>query len=350
MTNENKIRRYDCKSAQAKGVHAGTACKTVGVSTPAVSKWETNSSYPDITMLAPIARALDTNVDTLLSFNSKLTDEQSAAFAAEVASMAQKEGGQAALKRMNQILHTYPENPMLQFQMSAVLIRFPTQSDAEKEPNRQYAKKMLEVVIESGSAQLFSQAVYLLAALCLEDNELDRAQELLARMPAPSPDAQLMKAALYERRGNMKEAKLTVQTSLYLAFQKVETCLGKLVSRNYVPETAAALHICEVHRQIAVLMAYPYAMSDLMFAEVYLRDGNLEAASEQILSLAESLHGEVKAWGDELFSELEMSAGQMNETLHFMRKMVCDSLKTDKMFEPLRENVKYKKAMDLLLS
>ena len=333
-----------------KGLTQEQLANTVGVSTPAVSKWETNSSYPDITMLAPIARALGTNVDTLLSFTSKLTDEQSAAFVSEVASMAQKEGGEAALKRMKEILCTYPENPMLQFQMAAVLIGFPTQSDAEKEPNRQYAKKMIEAVMESGSAQLFSQAVYLLAALCLEDNELDRAEELLARMPAPPPDAQLMKAALYERRGNMKEAKLTVQTSLYLALQKVETCLGKLISRNYVSETGAALHICEIHRQIAVLMDYPYAMSDILFAEVYLHDGNLEAASARILSLAESLRGEVKAWGDELFSELEMSAGQMSETLHFMRKMVYDSLKTDKMFEPLRENAKYQKAIDMLLS
>ena len=38
----------------------------LGISAPAVSKWETGSSYPDITLLAPLARALGTNLDTLL--------------------------------------------------------------------------------------------------------------------------------------------------------------------------------------------------------------------------------------------------------------------------------------------
>lgn len=40
----------------------------LGVSAPAVSKWETDSSYPDITMLCPLARVLGTDVDTLLAY------------------------------------------------------------------------------------------------------------------------------------------------------------------------------------------------------------------------------------------------------------------------------------------
>ena len=45
----------------------------VGVSTPAVSKWETGATYPDITLLSPIARALNTTVDELLSYQNELS-------------------------------------------------------------------------------------------------------------------------------------------------------------------------------------------------------------------------------------------------------------------------------------
>lgn len=48
----------------------------LGISAPAVSKWETGSSYPDITLLAPLARALGTNLDTLLQFEQTLSDQE----------------------------------------------------------------------------------------------------------------------------------------------------------------------------------------------------------------------------------------------------------------------------------
>lgn len=44
----------------------------LGVTTPAVNKWEKGNSYPDIMLLAPIARLLDISLDTLLSFQAEL--------------------------------------------------------------------------------------------------------------------------------------------------------------------------------------------------------------------------------------------------------------------------------------
>ena len=46
----------------------------LGVTTPAVNKWENGNSNPDIELLAPIARLLHISLDTLLSFRENLTD------------------------------------------------------------------------------------------------------------------------------------------------------------------------------------------------------------------------------------------------------------------------------------
>ena len=48
----------------------------LGVTAPAVNKWENENSYPDITLLAPIARLLDISLDTLLSYREDLTAEE----------------------------------------------------------------------------------------------------------------------------------------------------------------------------------------------------------------------------------------------------------------------------------
>ena len=46
----------------------------LGVSTPAVNKWEKGSTYPDITLLPALARLLKVDLNTLMSFNDDLTD------------------------------------------------------------------------------------------------------------------------------------------------------------------------------------------------------------------------------------------------------------------------------------
>ena len=48
----------------------------LGVTTPAVNKWEKDHTQPDISLLAPIARLLGITTDTLLSFQEDLTDEE----------------------------------------------------------------------------------------------------------------------------------------------------------------------------------------------------------------------------------------------------------------------------------
>ena len=47
----------------------------LGVSAPAVNKWERAGSYPDITLLPVLARTLGVDLNTLLSFQEDLTDQ-----------------------------------------------------------------------------------------------------------------------------------------------------------------------------------------------------------------------------------------------------------------------------------
>ncbi len=48
----------------------------LGVTAPAVNKWENGNSMPDITLLAPIARLLQVSLEELLSFREDLTEKE----------------------------------------------------------------------------------------------------------------------------------------------------------------------------------------------------------------------------------------------------------------------------------
>ena len=62
---ELQIGKIIMQTRREKGMTQETLADMVGVSAAAVSKWETCASYPDITLLPPLARALGLSVDAL---------------------------------------------------------------------------------------------------------------------------------------------------------------------------------------------------------------------------------------------------------------------------------------------
>lgn len=66
------IRKY----RKNKNMTQEEMARRLGVTAPAVNKWEKGNSFPDITLLAPIARLLGITLDTLLSFRGELTAEE----------------------------------------------------------------------------------------------------------------------------------------------------------------------------------------------------------------------------------------------------------------------------------
>ena len=66
------IRKY----RKEMGITQEEMAARLGVTTPAVNKWENGNTLPDIGLVAPIARLLGISTDELLSFKEDLTDEE----------------------------------------------------------------------------------------------------------------------------------------------------------------------------------------------------------------------------------------------------------------------------------
>ena len=70
----------------------------LGVSTPAVNKWEKGITYPDITLLPALARLLKTDLNTLMSFQDDLTDMEIEKFVDEVDRTVQEQNYEMAFQ------------------------------------------------------------------------------------------------------------------------------------------------------------------------------------------------------------------------------------------------------------
>lgn len=93
----------------------------LGVSTPAVNKWENGNSNPDIELLPPIARLLNISLDTLLSFNQKLTDVEIEEIIKQMDKMFSKEGYDKTYEWAVKVINKYPNCNMLIWQAAVIL-------------------------------------------------------------------------------------------------------------------------------------------------------------------------------------------------------------------------------------
>ena len=80
----------------------------LGVSAPAVNKWERGNSYPDITLLPVLARTLRVDLNTLLSFREDLTETEIAEFLNRLYEVSRTEGCGAAFSLAEEKLRQFP--------------------------------------------------------------------------------------------------------------------------------------------------------------------------------------------------------------------------------------------------
>ena len=80
----------------------------LGVSAPAVNKWEKGITCPDVSVLPALARLLKTDLNTLLCFKEELTEQEIAGFCTEVAEAVRADGMSAGIRLVREKVQEYP--------------------------------------------------------------------------------------------------------------------------------------------------------------------------------------------------------------------------------------------------
>lgn len=220
------------------GLTQEQVAKYLNVSIPAVSKWEKGSTSPDISLLAPLARLLKIDVNTLLCFREDLSQQEIGRFCKEVAEIAQSEGVASGFRAAEEKIHEYPYNEVLlqclTFQLDGLL----AMSGLPEEEARQYDGMLGEwyrQLAGSGDGRISNSANYMMVSRLTRNNEYDKAQEVLDAMPDKEEmfsgvaDKRILQINLYLCQGETEKAMKGLQEALLLALNKVQMLLYKMV-------------------------------------------------------------------------------------------------------------------------
>ncbi len=320
---------------------------TVGVSAPAVSKWESGATYPDITLLSPIARALDTTVDALLSYRSELTADEVKALAGKAAGIYEAEGFDAGWAFCAKLYREYPNSIPLKFSLGNLYQQFlilkPGLDDASIQIYYRETAERYEEVLASGAPEYAYRATTILISCYIVLKELDKAEALLECLPRES-DPDFWYFSIYALRGKKEESIRLIQKNLLRTLPQISQSLNLLCAFALEDgDTDTAFSLAETGVQLSRLFGIQEYLPCLNRIKVLLARGDAGRALDEL----EDYANRIVSYRCE-YPQTPVFRGLTNEKqdVSFFRKALAKSLLIDPQIAQLENEPRYQAIME----
>lgn len=318
----------------------------LGVSIAAVSKWESGHTYPDITLLPPLARLLKVDLNTLLSFNEELTDQEIAVFVNELSQKVGTVPFADIMEEARQKIREYPRCDLLIYNVAMTIEGIlmmdlkADRGDYKKEIDQWY-----ESLLKSDNLIIRHQTLALLINKYITAGELDKAEALLNQIPDRLIDKSRIQANLLIKKGSyQKAAEILEKKVLSYAegLRDVELLLIDVLAQ--LKEWESLKRLKEVSKQTIALYElwdYGSGLVDMQYG-IALKDAQM--TMEGIKTVLTSIKQPWTLEGSLLYSYVPMkeNTGWMSET--FLSAMI-NELKNEESLQFLKGN----KEFELLL-
>ncbi len=206
--------------------------KFIGVSTPAVSKWESGNSYPDIELLPLLADFFNVSIDKLLNYKIDLSEEEvmkiykelESGFARIEIDLSTEEPKEefrqdleSVKKLSNMYIEKYPKSYLLKLRICS-LYQMYSYKFCKSELNdrvKETTNILEDIVRNTDDIQIKETALIILSnAYCmLEDYE--KAELYLNMIHKSIGDTSVNLAMIYLKQNRLEEAEILLQNKLF---------------------------------------------------------------------------------------------------------------------------------------
>ena len=309
------IRKY----RKSKNMTQEEMARRLGVTAPAVNKWEHGNSLPDITLLMPIARLLGISTDELLAYQQELTAEEIGEILKRATTMLEEMPYQDAFAWAKERLEEYPNCESLILQMAVLLDAERTiQEIPDPETYDAYINACYGRALQSKDEKIRNGAADSLFHFYMKKREYEKAGEYLNYFSEQDPARKEKEAQLYSETGQIEEAYKTYEHLLFSEYQRVNGIFHGMYLLALKLEDLKMAHLL-VDKQVELVKCfemgkYYEAASRLELATIEKEEDQVIALMKEMLagvSLINSFyesplyrHMEFKKPGEKFFEEL----------------------------------------------
>ncbi len=201
------------------------ACR-LGVTAPAVNKWENGKSLPDITLLSPIARLLCISLDTLLSFHEELTEDEIKEIVYRLQEKLKTEPYDTVFGWAKRKLEQYPNCETLTWQLAVLLDAHRImQGIPDSENYDEYLCSLYVRILESKDEVIRGRAADSLFGFYMRKGQYEKAEECLRYFSVQNPERKRKQAQLYGETNRIREAYKAYEELLFADYQMINGVL-----------------------------------------------------------------------------------------------------------------------------
>lgn len=343
-----------------KGLTQEALADLVGVSAAAVSKWETGASYPDITLLPPIARALGMTVDALLDFHPAPSNEELRAIGDHLRTVFDKQGFAAGQQAAESVLREYPSSGQLKVMLGGFYFHFLSSALSHAEDPEQESETLIArclTLFEQGEAQSETENEKLGARL-LRINALTmlgrygEAEALIDSLPDRQPvDADTLRLNLRLAQNQLDEAEQLARKRLLI---HVHEALGALMNLTTVArrqkDFPAAHRYLDAYRAIDNLFGLDRSNGLLIGLMLAQDEDDINLALDQLEQYIDARLAYTLDYRENpFFAGVQTHVPTRNEVIEANR-LTLRSLEEDAQYESLRTEPRFQSVLDRLRS
>lgn len=203
----------------------------LGVTTPAVNKWENGNSNPDIALLAPIARLLHISLDTLMSFHEKLTSSEIMEIIRELDTMFASDGFEKVYMLALEKIREYPNCNMLIWQIAVMLDARRLVGDCtHPEKYDEQINAWYEIVLSDENEEVKRGAADSLFGFYLRKKEYEKAEEYLHYFSDHDPMKKIYQGRLYKEKGENENAYKMFESVIFSEYQILNFAFSLIIA------------------------------------------------------------------------------------------------------------------------
>lgn len=326
------------------GLTQEEVAECLGVTTPAVNKWEKGNTCPDITLLPPLARLLQTDLNTLFGFYEEITDQERIRFCRDVRETVMAEGLPAGFELAQEKLRMFPNSDRLLHDFALLLQGLLTmETDENKvQPYLAQIDDWYARLSESDEPTIRNSAGFLLASRALSDGQYERAQGYLERIPNrhDTPDKRLLQANLWSAQGRIDDAARLMQQALLGAVNDVQMILLKLLEIELAAgNREGAETVADRGTQLAKLFdlnPYNAVIAPFLIAQA---DDDTERMLSLLRRMLEALSAGWRAADSPLYRNVQIA--DSGAAASMIKVLLC-AIEQEERFCDLRESPEYR--------
>lgn len=238
-----------------KGLTQEQLAKFIGVSTPAVSKWESGNSYPDIELLPLLADFFNVSVDKLLNYKVDLSEEEVMKIYKEIEAILAKieidlsteepleefkEDLESVERFANMYMEKYPQSYLLKLKISSLYQMYSYKFGKDKFGSKikETTNILEDVVRNTDDIQIKETALLILSNAYYMLDDYEKAELYLNMIHKPIGDTSVNLGMIYLSQNRLDEAEILLQNKLFSdVFNTALDCKGLInVCKNKYKE------------------------------------------------------------------------------------------------------------------